>query len=173
MLPVLTTQWWELALYIAQFSSPTVMKFLQWASTRRDMFPASFCDRFEAFHEHAPMHSWTQTQDALKTAFGEAWNDVLTPGYVPGDTAGNLVLASHLLFAVAVTVGGLLQLLPRVRQRWPRFHRWNGRVFIVSALVAAIGGLVMVWTRKTGGDLSQTTGLHVPVDSGVAAAFLR
>jgi len=25
----------------------------------------------------------------------------------------------------------------------------------------------------TGGDLAQTTGLHVPVDSGVAAAFLR
>jgi hypothetical protein len=24
-----------------------------------------------------------------------------------------------------------------------------------------------------GGDLAQTTGLHVPVDSGVAAAFLR
>jgi hypothetical protein len=89
----------------------------------------------------------------------EAWNDVLTPGYVPGDTAGNLVLASHLLFAVAVTVGGLLQLLPRIRQRWPRFHRWNGRVFIVSALVAAIGGLVMVWTRKTGGDLSQHVGI--------------
>jgi len=25
----------------------------------------------------------------------------------------------------------------------------------------------------TGGDLSQTTGLHIPVDSGVAAGFLR
>jgi hypothetical protein len=25
----------------------------------------------------------------------------------------------------------------------------------------------------TGGDLSLTTGLHVPVDAGVAAAFLR
>jgi hypothetical protein len=25
----------------------------------------------------------------------------------------------------------------------------------------------------TGGDLTRTTGLHVPVDSGVAAAFLR
>jgi hypothetical protein len=24
-----------------------------------------------------------------------------------------------------------------------------------------------------GGDLAQTTGLHIPVDSGVAAAFLR
>ena len=25
----------------------------------------------------------------------------------------------------------------------------------------------------TGGDLSLTTGLHIPVDAGVAAAFLR
>jgi rhamnulose-1-phosphate aldolase len=33
----------------------------------------------------------------------------------------------------------------------------------VAAAVAAL----------TGGDLSQTTGLHIPVDSGVAAAFLR
>lgn len=97
----------------------------------------------------------------------EAWNKVLTPGYVPGDTVGNLVLASHLLFAVAVTVGGLLQLVPRIRQRWPRFHRWNGRVFVVSALVAATGGLVMVWTRPTGGDLSQHIGI-----SGMAVLIL-
>jgi rhamnulose-1-phosphate aldolase len=33
----------------------------------------------------------------------------------------------------------------------------------VAAAVAAL----------TGGDLEQTTGLHIPVDSGVAAAFLR
>jgi hypothetical protein len=25
----------------------------------------------------------------------------------------------------------------------------------------------------TGGDLAQTTGVHIPVDAGVAAAFLR
>ena len=25
----------------------------------------------------------------------------------------------------------------------------------------------------TGGDLTHTTGLHIPVDAGVAAAFLR
>ena len=97
----------------------------------------------------------------------EAWNKVLTPGYVAGDTVGNLVLASHLLFAVAVTVGGLLQLVPRIRQHWPRFHRWNGRVFVVSALVAAAGGLVMVWTRPTGGDLSQHIGI-----SGMAVLIL-
>lgn len=91
----------------------------------------------------------------------DAWNKVLSPGYVPGDTVGNLVLASHLLFAVAVTVGGLLQLIPQLRQRHPRFHRWNGRVFLFSAVVAAVGGLVMVWTRKTGGDLSQHLGISL------------
>lgn len=91
----------------------------------------------------------------------DGWNKVLSPGYVPGDTVGNLVLASHLLFAVAVTFGGLLQLIPQLRQRHPGFHRWNGRVFLVSAVVAAIGGLIMVWTRKTGGDLSQHLGISL------------
>ncbi|KAE9032109.1 hypothetical protein PR003_g9678 [Phytophthora rubi] len=77
VLPRVEQQWWELALWLAQFSSPTVMKFLQWASTRRDMFPASFCDRFEKFHEYAPMHSWEQTEDALRMAFGDQWREVM------------------------------------------------------------------------------------------------
>ncbi|KAJ8525291.1 hypothetical protein ON010_g15825 [Phytophthora cinnamomi] len=41
------------------------------------MFPASFCDRFEKFHEHAPLHSWCQTEDALRMAFGEHWRELM------------------------------------------------------------------------------------------------
>ncbi|MFS8063221.1 MAG: DUF2306 domain-containing protein [Luteimonas sp.] len=78
---------------------------------------------------------------------------------MPGDTAGNLVLASHLLVAAVVTIGGLLQLLPQIRQRHPRIHRWNGRVFLLSAVVASVGGLIMVWTRRTGGDAS----MHIAI----------
>ena len=37
---------------------------------------------------------------------------------------------------------------------------------LLSHVAAAVFAL-------TGGDLSQTTGLHIPVDSGVAAGFLR
>lgn len=77
LMPKLIEKWWKLALWLAQYSSPTVMKFLQWASTRRDMFSASFCDRFETFHEHAPTHSWDQTQDALEMAYGSNWKDVM------------------------------------------------------------------------------------------------
>ena len=41
-----------------------------------------------------------------------------------------------------------------------------GREVLPEHVAAAVFAL-------TAGDLSQTTGLHIPVDSGVAAAFLR
>lgn len=92
----------------------------------------------------------------------ELWNKVLSPGYVAGDTAGNVTLAAHLLCAVVVTLGGALQLLPVIRRRWPRFHRWNGRLFLLSAIVASTAGLLMVWTRPSaGGDLSQNIGISL------------
>jgi hypothetical protein len=91
----------------------------------------------------------------------EDWNKVLQVGYVPGDTVGNLVLGLHLLFAVVITAGGALQLVPRIRRTWPRFHRWNGRIYLLSAAVASVGGLIMVWTRKTGGDLPQDLAISI------------
>lgn len=91
----------------------------------------------------------------------EAWNKVLPHGFVAGDTAGNLVVALHLLFAVVITVGGALQLTPMVRRLAPAFHRWNGRVYLLSAAVMSVGGLVMVWTRGTVGDLSQHISISI------------
>lgn len=92
----------------------------------------------------------------------ELWNKVLSPGYVAGDTMGNLELAAHLLCAVGVTLGGALQLTPIIRRRWPRFHRWNGRAFLICSVVASTAGLLMVWTRPAaGGDLSQNLGISL------------
>jgi hypothetical protein len=91
----------------------------------------------------------------------QLWNKVLTPGYVPGDTVGNLALAAHLLVAIAVTAGGMLQLVPAIRRNWPRLHRWNGRVFMVCAVLGSAAGLLMVWTRSAPGDLSQNIGISV------------
>jgi hypothetical protein len=91
----------------------------------------------------------------------ERWNKVLQVGYVPGDAPGNLVLASHLLFGAAITFAGVLQAVPAVRRRWPRLHRWNGRFFVLGSALAAIGGLTMIWTRPTGGDLSQHVAISI------------
>lgn len=90
-----------------------------------------------------------------------AWNRVLPHGYVAGDTAGNTVVALHLAFAFAILVGGALQLVPIIRRRWPRAHRWNGRVYLASAAVMSVGGLVMVWTRGAVGDLSQHVAISI------------
>lgn len=86
----------------------------------------------------------------------EAWNKVLPHGYVVGATLGNAMLAAHLLFAAIITVGGPLQLVPRMRSRFPRFHRWNGRLYMLAALVLSVGGLYLTLSGRTlVGDLSQ------------------
>lgn len=91
----------------------------------------------------------------------EQWNKVLPHGYVPGDTVGNLILGVHLAFAVVITVGGSVQLLPQLRRVAPGFHRWNGRVYLLSAVLLSTGGLVMSVTRTTIGDLSQHVAIGI------------
>src|SRR5262245_30801208 len=48
-------------------------------------------------------------------------------GRVAGDAIGALFFAAHLLIASMLTLGGTLQLVPRIRARAIAFHRWNGR----------------------------------------------
>ncbi len=74
------------------------------------------------------------------------WPDMIK-GYVAGDTVGNLAVGFHMMVAAVVTFGGTLQLVPQIRARAPRIHRWIGRAFLVSAMAAALGGLWMVWVR--------------------------
>lgn len=80
----------------------------------------------------------------------EAWNrKSLISGYVPGDDAGNLGFAVHVLLAGLITASGLLQLLPVIRRKAPGFHRWNGRMFVALAVAMSLGGLWLVWVRGT------------------------
>lgn len=70
-------------------------------------------------------------------------------GFIAGDSGGNIMFALHVLAAAVLTAGGLLQLLPALRQKYPKAHRWNGRLFMVTALTLALGGLWLVWGRGT------------------------
>ena len=91
----------------------------------------------------------------------ERWNEVLVGGYVAGGTAGNVVLASHLLLAFVITVGGPLQLIPALRRRFPAAHRWNGRLYLLTAVVVSLGGLYMVWTRGVLGPISNAVAISI------------
>jgi uncharacterized membrane protein len=79
----------------------------------------------------------------------QAWtkNKFLNMSYVPGDTTGNLAFAAHALLAAVIAFGGAIQLIPQIRARAISFHRWNGRVFFVTALGLSVSGLYMEWVR--------------------------
>ena len=75
------------------------------------------------------------------------WGQGLRHAYVPGDHMGNFVLAMHLLLAVIVTVGGPLQLIPQLRAIAPSFHRWNGRIYLLTTFTISITALYLMWIR--------------------------
>ncbi|HWN74511.1 MAG TPA: DUF2306 domain-containing protein [Candidatus Udaeobacter sp.] len=92
---------------------------------------------------------------ALRGDF-QAWNRFLAHGYEAGATMGNAALAGHIIFAAVINIAGALQLIPGLRNRFPVFHRWNGRLFVLSAFTQAITGLYLTLSgRRMVGDVTQ------------------
>jgi hypothetical protein len=90
-----------------------------------------------------------------------AWNRFMPHGYVPGETISNLAVAIHLAAAVFIILSGAVQLLPQVRLRAPVLHRWNGRLYMVSAFGVSLAGLHMLWVRGSLSDMTQRLGISL------------
>lgn len=98
------------------------------------------------------------------------WNDKpLITGFIAGDMVGNIFFAAHVLMAAVITLGGLAQLLPAIRGRWPAVHRWNGRLYMVCALLLSLGGLWLVWVRGSWLNLVGAAG--ITLDALLILAF--
>jgi len=78
----------------------------------------------------------------------------LPDGFIPGDLAGNLAIAAHLVIAIIIIGLGPLQLMAPVRNRYPRFHKWVGRTYLTTAVITSLAGLFLVWTRGVLGGLT-------------------
>jgi hypothetical protein len=100
-----------------------------------------------------------------------AWskNTYLLRGYVAGDTSGNVAFAAHVLLVSIVTFGGALQLISQAHARLRPFHRWNGRLFVVTAIAGATSGLYMIWIR--GSRANVVAGLATSLDALLIIAF--
>jgi hypothetical protein len=88
----------------------------------------------------------------------QAWNSAMTKGYQPGHTLSNSAAGAHVAGAVLIIILGALQLIPRVRTRFPVFHRWNGRVYLFGAFAITVSAMYMIWVRGSVGDLPQHLG---------------
>lgn len=108
----------------------------------------------------------------------EIWNRLQALGrtpYVAGDTFGNAAYAAHALAAGVIAFGGILQLVPWIRARFPAFHRWNGRLFLLTVTGLSLSGFYLVWVRNTSPSAIEglSTTLNGVLILGFAALALR
>lgn len=83
----------------------------------------------------------------------EGWNKFNETAYKDGDTIGNIAYGLHVLLAIVMIIGGSLQLIPKIRQRFITFHKINGRVFVSLACTISLAGMYLIIFRGTVGDL--------------------
>ena len=57
----------------------------------------------------------------------------------------SIMFFSHILPAAIMASSGLLQIIPKIRKTYPKFHRWNGRLFFALGLSGAVTGLYLTW----------------------------
>ncbi len=99
----------------------------------------------------------------------EAWNNRGPHGIIEGDPIGNIAMAIHVLVAIVIMLGGPLQLIPKMRKSLPKFHRLNGKVYLVTAILVSMAGVYMIWTRGTVGGMV----LHIAntIDAALIVLF--
>eukprot|EP00923_Selenidium_pygospionis_P046253 GHVN01079747.1.p1 GENE.GHVN01079747.1~~GHVN01079747.1.p1 ORF type:complete len:757 (-),score=171.18 GHVN01079747.1:18-2288(-) len=68
---------WDYFFWAAGVIGPSTIKFLQWASTRHDLFDPEFCKRCSRFHCHVSSHPFASTDLQLIEAMGDDWRKKL------------------------------------------------------------------------------------------------
>ncbi|XP_076383838.1 putative aarF domain-containing protein kinase 2 isoform X1 [Megalopta genalis] len=59
-----------------EFLGPIFIKFGQWASTRKDLFPEDICGTLAQLQHAVSPHSWFYTKQLLKSIYGPNWNEI-------------------------------------------------------------------------------------------------
>jgi uncharacterized membrane protein len=108
----------------------------------------------------------------------QAWNTFNNTAFVANDTAGNLFYGLHVLLAIIMIAGGSFQLIPAIRNKFIKFHRMNGRIYVSLACVISLAGMYLILFRGTVGNVflhSMTffSGIVVVLSSFLAIRAIR
>ena len=83
----------------------------------------------------------------------ERWNTAAPHGYASKDTLGNIFFGMHIALASVITIGGPLQLIKKLQNKFCKIHRVSGRIYITSAFLISIVGFYLVWIKGSVGGL--------------------
>lgn len=95
---------------------------------------------------------------SLFTGNLERWNNVLYGIYQKGYVTATSGIGLHFAAGAVILVLGSIQLIEKIRTRYPVFHRWIGRIYVSSSLLAAVGGLIFIVVKGTIGGLVMNIG---------------
>jgi hypothetical protein len=122
-------------------------------------------EEFMAVSERATRFVWTGvivlatigTAAVTRRALVLFWPEVLA-GRNPMSAALDTGFAKHVVLTVVHIIPGALflllaplQFVPSIRTKHLRFHRWLGKILVVSGLIVGTTALVMSYTMNTGG----------------------
>jgi hypothetical protein len=92
----------------------------------------------------------------------EYWNLGKLPGlYDPHNLKSTLGIGLHFAFGGLILVFGFIQLFQPLRNKYPAWHRWIGRIYVLSCLVTAIGGIGFILFKGTVGGRLMDIGFGI------------
>lgn len=98
---------------------------------------------------------------ALAESDMQAWNEVLPGLYESRTPAATAGIGLHFAAGGLILVLGCIQLIGRIRARFPAVHRWLGRVYVAASLLAGIGGLIFIAVKGTVGGTVMDIGFSL------------
>lgn len=86
------------------------------------------------------------------------WNDMLPGLYNKDSATATTGIGLHFAMGGIILMLGSIQLIDRIRNRWPAVHRWIGRVYVVASLLTAAGGFTFIIVKGTIGGTVMNIG---------------
>ena len=89
------------------------------------------------------------------------WNHGASELYVEGMPMATGGIGIHFLAGAIILLLGSVQLIERVRNRHPGFHRWVGRIYVVASILTALGGIAFIVLHGTIGGPVMNVGFFL------------
>jgi hypothetical protein len=86
------------------------------------------------------------------------WNANLPGLFEPRAPIGTAGIAAHFAAGGIILLLGPIQLIARIRKAAPAFHRWGGRLYVLAAFIAGLGGLAFIAANGTIGGVAMNIG---------------
>ncbi|WP_448211881.1 DUF2306 domain-containing protein [Colwellia sp. MEBiC06753] len=83
------------------------------------------------------------------------------PNLKNADSTVRLMFFFHVIPAIYLSLFGISQLIPAIRNKYRVFHRWNGRIFLALGFTGALTGLFLQWSKGLQTNTAASLGISL------------